>query len=53
MDGTALIAILAFGTLGIGLYIAHRIKRATDLRRDNPDAPKSTLAEDAPNTRNR
>ena len=51
MDGTALIAILAVATLGIALYIAHRIKRAAELRQDIPEALRATLAGDAPKPR--
>jgi hypothetical protein len=49
MDGSFLLPALAFATLGIVLVLAIISKRKTDARRDDPNAPKSTLASDAPN----
>lgn len=46
-----LLAVLAFGTMSAVIAFALWSKARTERRRDNPDAPKSTLAADAPNSR--
>ncbi|WP_172839502.1 hypothetical protein [Sulfitobacter alexandrii] len=48
MDWTILTGLLAFVTLAIVVYVALRSKRRVDDRRKTPEAPKSTLAADAP-----
>ncbi|TCP43208.1 hypothetical protein [Rhodovulum marinum] len=50
MTATDLIVILALGTLGAGAIYALVDKRRTEARKADPDAPKSTLAADAPST---
>lgn len=51
MGSEILIAVLALVTFGIVMLVAMRSKAKTEERRKDPDAPKSTLAADAPNTR--
>ncbi|RBO51381.1 hypothetical protein DSD19_19900 [Rhodovulum sp. BSW8] len=51
MDATSLIATLALGTLCAVVVFAWVSKRRTEARKADPDAPKSTLAADAPSTR--
>ena len=41
---------LSLVTLGAALFVALSSKKQTDDRKRDPNAPKSTLAEDAPNT---
>lgn len=48
MDSSTLIAVLSFGTLGSVIAFALISKRRTDARRNDPTAPKSTLAKDGP-----
>ncbi|SIO32932.1 hypothetical protein SAMN05444722_1468 [Rhodovulum sp. ES.010] len=48
MTATNLIVILALGTLAGGSIYALREKWKTEERKNDPDAPKSTLAADAP-----
>lgn len=51
MEPTGLIVTLSIVTLLAVLVLALVSKRRTEQRRHDPNAPKSTLAEDAPNTR--
>ncbi len=51
METSGLIVTLSIVTLLAVLAIAWISKRRTDKRKHDPQAPKSTLAEDAPNTR--
>jgi len=51
MDVTSLIVILALMTLGGVSVYALIEKNRTEKRKADPDAPKSTLAADAPSTR--
>ncbi len=48
MDGSFLVPALALVTMGIVIVLAVISKRKTDARHDDPTAPKSTLASDAP-----
>ncbi len=48
MDWTSLVTFLAVITLGAGVVVALISQRKTEQRMANPDAPKSTLAKDAP-----
>ncbi|MGC9420217.1 MAG: hypothetical protein ACP5EN_14745 [Rhodovulum sp.] len=50
MTATNLIVILALGTLGAAAIYALFDKRRTEERKADPDAPKNTLAVDAPST---
>ncbi len=50
MDGSFLLPTLALVTLGIVIVLALVSKRRTDARHDDPNAPKSTLASDTPDT---
>lgn len=50
MTATNLIVILALGTLCAGAIYALREKWKTEERKNDPNAPKSTLAADAPST---
>ena len=51
MDFGFLIPLLALVTLGIVAVLALRSKAKVEARRDDPNAPKSTLAVDAPSSR--
>lgn len=51
MDLDVLLVTLSLGTLLVVIVFALVSKRATERRRDDPDAPKSTLAKDAPSSR--
>lgn len=51
MDVTELVALLALGTISAVILFAFISKRKTEQLRADDDAPKSTLAADAPNTR--
>ncbi len=51
LDFGFLIPLLALVTLLIVAVLALRSKAKVEQRRDDPDAPKSTLAVDAPSTR--
>lgn len=46
MDWTSLTAALAFFTLAAALGFAFYSKRKVDARREDSEAPKSTLAKD-------
>lgn len=46
MDFTYLIVVLALGTLFAGLVFALVSKAKVEKRKDDPNAPKSTLAAD-------
>jgi hypothetical protein len=50
MEVATLIPTLALVTLLIATVAALISKKSTEERRKDPNAPKSTLAEDAPNT---
>ncbi|MBV0912488.1 hypothetical protein [Anianabacter salinae] len=49
MSAEIIILFLALFTLGAVLVLALSSKRKTEARRHDPDAEKSTLAQDAPN----
>lgn len=49
MTTEVFIPLLALFSLGAFLVFAVVGKRKTEQRRNDPNAPKSTLAEDAPN----
>lgn len=51
MDNSILIGALMVITLGAVIVFALVSKKKVDDRRDDPDAPKSTLASDAPDER--
>lgn len=51
MDIDVLLVVLSLGTLLIVIAFALWSKKRTEDRRRDPDAPKSTLAKDAPSTR--
>ena len=46
MDWTSLVGLLAFLTLGIVAVLAFVSKQRVEARKDDPTAPKSTLAAD-------
>ena len=51
METDVLLVVLSLGTMLIVIGLALWSKRATENRRKDPDAPKSTLAEDGPESR--
>lgn len=53
MDTGTLLVVLALGTLLAVLVFALVSKRKTEQRLHDEDAPRSTLAENAPNSRER
>lgn len=48
-DADIVIVVLALFTLAAVIFFALSSKAAAETRRRDPDAPKSTLATDAPN----
>lgn len=51
ISAETIVPFLFIVTLGAGIVFALVSKKRTEARMDNDNAPKSTLAEDAPNKR--